>query len=45
MNSDVGVCVCVCVCECVCMRARTHSVVSNSLQPHGKLIDLVLKKI
>ena len=30
-------CVCVCVCVCVCMRVRmrTHSVVSDSLQPPG----------
>ena len=28
-------CVCVCVCVCVRVRTRTHSVMSNSLPPHG----------
>ena len=27
--------VCVCVCVCVCVRARTPSVLSDSLQPQG----------
>ena len=41
LNSSISLsrCVCVCVCVCVCShsctRALSHSVVSNSLQPHG----------
>ena len=31
----VRVCVCVCVCVCVHAHARAHSVVSDSLWPHG----------
>ena len=31
----VGVCVCVCVCVCTCARMHVHSVVSDSLCPHG----------
>ena len=30
----VCVCVCACVCMCVCACALSHSVMSNSLQPH-----------
>ena len=30
-----GVCVCVCVCVCTCARMHVHSVVSDSLCPHG----------
>ena len=35
---DDDSCVCVCVCVCVCERARTlnHSVMLDSLQPHGR---------
>ena len=32
MYKCVSVCVCMCVCVCVCV---SHSVVSDSLQPHG----------
>ena len=37
-NTCSQACVCVCVCMCACMRACvrvSHSVVSNSLWPHG----------
>ena len=27
--------VCVCVCVCVCVHILSHSVMSNSLRPHG----------
>ena len=30
-----GWCVCVCVCVCTCARTHVHSVVSDSLCPHG----------
>ena len=39
MNKQNVGCLCVCVCVCVCVYEKSesvsHSVVSNSLQPHG----------
>ena len=34
-GGDVCVCVCVCVCVSVSVCVYTHSVMSDSLQPHG----------
>ena len=35
LKEFVCVCMCVCVCVCVYARTRAHSVMSNSLWPHG----------